>query len=122
MGKPTLWRYYGLWVLFFLVGSCWALLGILGRALEREWLFGWSGRIGAPIVGLCALIRGLDLVALCKRYPPFLRENAPKWDIRTRRVSPAVLLVVGIWFTLGGGAMAYLGGRNLLFAALEGFP
>lgn len=122
MGKPTLWRYYGLWASFFLIGSCWAMLAILGRALEQEWLFECSGRIGAPVVGLCTLVRGLDLVVLCKRYPPLLREKAPKWDIRTRKASPAVLLIVGIWFTLGGAAMTYFGAHNVLLAVLDGLP
>lgn len=97
-------------------------MGILGKYLGQEWLFEWSGRISLPIMGLCTLARGLDLVVLYKRYPPFLREKAPTWDIRTRRASPAVLLVVGVWFTLGGTTMIYFGGQNLLLAVMEGLP
>jgi hypothetical protein len=102
VGKPSLWRYYGLSALLALAITCWSLLGILGRGLEQEWLFEWSGRIGLPIVGLCFLLRGLDFIVLCKRYPPFLREKAPKWAYHAHKVSPAALLYMGIWFTLGG--------------------
>jgi hypothetical protein len=119
VGKPTLWRYYGLWALLFLVGFCWALLGTVGRVLKQEWLFEGSGRIGAPIVGPCFLVRGLDFIVLCKRYPLFLKENALAWDTRARKASPAALLCIGIWFTLGGAAMAYFGGRNLVLAVLS---
>lgn len=120
MGKPTLWRYYGLWTLFFLVGSCWALLGILARSLEIGWLLKWGFEsIGALCTGFCLLLQGLDFIVLCRRYPPFLRENAPAWDTRARRVSPVTLFFIGIWFTLGGAMIVYAGGRNLVLAVLS---
>lgn len=122
MKKPTLWRYYGLSLLLALTIICWSLLGILGRGLEQERLFTWSGRIGLPLVGLCCLLRGLDFLVLCKRYPPFLRENAPKWETHARRITPAVLVYQGIVAVLGGIVMVYFGGRNLILAALEGLP
>lgn len=122
MGEPSLWRYYGLSVLLALAITCWSLLGTLGRGLEQEWLFEWSGTIGLPVVGLCFLLRGLDFIVLCKRYPPFLKENAPKWESQAHRVTPAILLYMGVVATLGGAAMVYFGGRNLIFAVLEGLP
>lgn len=121
MRRPTLWRYYGLSALLFFVGVCWALLGIIARGLQTGWLFEWSGRVGVLIVGLCFLLRGLDFIVLCKIYPPFLRENAPKWDSHAHRVTPAILLYQGVVATLGGAAMAYFGGRDLIFAVLEVF-
>lgn len=123
MGKPTLWRYYGLSLLLALAVICWSLLGTLGRGLEQEGLFTWSGRIGLPLVGLCCLLRGVDFLVLCKRYPPFLRENAPKWDSHAHSMSPAVLLYGGTVYALGGAVMMYFGVRGLILAVLlEGLP
>jgi hypothetical protein len=120
VGRPTLRRYYGLWTLFFLVGFSWALLGILARILEIEWLLKWGfENIGALCAGLCSLLRGLDFIALCRKYPPFLRENAPAWDTQARKASLAKLLYIGIWFTLGGAMIVYAGGRNLVLAVLS---
>jgi len=122
MGKPTLWRYYGLWVLPLIVLCCLALLDILCRSLEVEGSPDQRKGIGLLVTGVCILWRGLDLVILWNKYPPYLREKAPKWDIRSQRTPAGVFLIVGIWFTLGGITMTYFGARNVLLTVLDGFP
>ncbi len=122
MRKPTLWRYYGLSLLLVLAVICWSLLGTLSRGLKQERLFIWSGRIGLPLVGLLCLLRGIDFLVLCKRYPPFLRESAPKWETHARRITPAVLVFQGVMAVLGGIVMMYFGGRGLILALLDGLP
>lgn len=122
MRKPTLWRYYGLSYVSLVVASVVAVLNITARGYQIEWLLEWGVKgIGCLCVGLCFLVRGLDFMLLHKRYPPFIGENAPKWDSRSRSrwVSPASLLFVGAWLTLGGIMLSYIGGRNLIDAVLE---
>jgi len=122
MGNPTLWRYYGLSVLLVLAILAESLLGIIARGLQIEWLFEWCfKRIGYMCAGFCFLLRGLDFIVLCKRYPPFLRENAPKWDSHAHRVSSVVLLYQGVVAALGGAVMAYFGGQDLISSVLEAF-
>lgn len=123
MMRPTLWRYYGLSALLVLGIATVSLLGIIARGYELKWLLEWGFKgIGALCMGLCFLLRGLDFIVLCRKYPPFLKENAPKWESHAHRVTPAILLYGGIVATLGGAIMVYVGGRNLIFAVLEGFP
>jgi hypothetical protein len=121
--RPTLLRYYGLSALLVLAIVIESLLGIIARGYELEWLLEWGFKgIGALCAGLCCLLRGLDFIVLCRRYPPFLRENAPQWESYAHRVSPGALLYMGVVFTLGGAMQIYVGGRNLVFVGLEGLP
>ena len=59
-------------------------------------------------------MRGLDFIVLCKKYPPFLAKNAPKWDTQADRVTTGFLLYAGAVLTLGGALMTYFGVRNLV--------
>lgn len=123
MKTPTLWRYYGLWVLPLIVLCCLALVDILSRLLEigRGGFPDLHKRIGLLLIGICILWRGLDLIILWNKYPSFLRKKAPKWDIRSRRTPAWVFLIVGIWFSLTGAIMTYIGARNTLSIVLDSF-
>ncbi len=120
MRKTMLWRYYGLFCLCLAIALIVGVLNAISRIYCLEWLRRWGVEgIGALLGGLCCLLRGLDLIVFCRRYPPFLRENAPKWDSRSRRASPATLLFVGAWFTLVGLLLTYSGGWYLVSAVLD---
>ena len=122
MKKNMLWRYYGLYYLGLVTILIVVLLGAIARIYHIEWLYKWGvSGIGSLCGGLVCLLRGLDLVVFCRKYPPLLRENALKWDSRSRRTSPATLLFIGVWFTLGGSLMVYTGGWHLVNAVLELF-
>jgi len=117
MKKPSLWRYYGLNVLLFSALLVDVLVGTIGRICHLEWLIKWGfERFGALWLGLCFLIRGLDFLLLFRRYPPFLKENAPQWDTTAHRSSPAKLLYTGAVATLGGLLGVSTGVWNLLDA------
>ena len=65
------------------------------------------------------MLRGLDFIVLCERYPPFLRENAPKWEKSAHKTTPTSLLYQGILAALGGAMGILSGGRTLVYAMLE---
>jgi hypothetical protein len=115
MPKPSLWRWYGLTGLW--IGAFFAA-GVLDVGANRiELLRVWGAKgIGPLCLGLCLLLRGLDYLVLCAKYPPYLGQNAPKWDFSSRRWSPVLLAIVGGWFTLVGIALAYIGGRYLCYS------
>jgi hypothetical protein len=118
--EPTLWRYYGLWVLLILAVFAWGIPGIIARSFELQWLREWYyDGIGALCVGVCLVIRGLDFIVLYRRYPPFLKKSAPKWETYAHRVTPAALLYQGVWATFGGLILVLGGARNLIHAVLR---
>ena len=123
MRRPALWRYYGLFCLSLVVVLVVSILNAIAIGRQIEWLrrCGVKG-IGSLCVGLCFLLQGLDFVVLCKRYPPFLRENAPRWDTRSRNWSPALLFFIGVWLIFGGIVLTYTGGWYTVDAVLEVFP
>jgi hypothetical protein len=115
VGKPTLWRYYGLSGLVFLALFGGFFLDLIAKRHQLEWFLKWgSDGINPLCVGFCLILRGLDFVILRKRYPSFLRENAPSWDARAQWMGPVRLLWQGIIAILGGVVIACIGGRNLI--------
>ena len=76
---------------------------------------GYEG-IGALCVGISILIRGLDFLILCDKYPPYLREKAKWWDAKSKKFSPVMLVFLGIWFAFIGGLLTYTGVKNLVDA------
>lgn len=114
MTNPSLLRYYGLSMLVLLSLIVYALASVLSRIYQLEWL-GYEG-FGALVLGLSFLIRGLDFLLLCRRYPSFLENNAPQWDAVAHSMCTARLLLTGTAFALGGMLFAWIGSRNLLDA------
>jgi hypothetical protein len=123
MKRPTLWRYYGLTGLIALAILTMFLLRMIANKYQVEWLLKWGYKgAGSLWLGFCLLLGGLDRIVLRKEYPPFLRQNAPTWDVRAQWTSPLLLFCQGIVAALLGIMAVCTGAGNLLDALSEVVP